>query len=42
MQLGRFGTVALLVVLAAGRVTTTNDLLGQKASGLAQSYPVPA
>jgi hypothetical protein len=41
MQPGRFGTVALLVVLAAGCVTTTNDLLGQKASGLAQSYPVP-
>lgn len=33
--------MALLVVLAAGCATTRNDLLGQKASGLAQSYPVP-
>lgn len=37
----RLSTVALLVVLAAGCATTRNDLLGQKASGLAQSYPVP-
>jgi len=41
MQCWRFGTVALLVVLAAGCATTINDLLGQKARGLAQSYPVP-
>lgn len=41
MRRWRFSTVALLVVLAAGCATTTNDMLGQKASGLAQSYPVP-
>jgi hypothetical protein len=33
--------VALLVGLAAGCATTINDILGQKASGLAQSNPVP-
>jgi hypothetical protein len=41
MQCWRFGTVALLVVLAAGCATTINDILGQKASGLDQWYPVP-
>jgi hypothetical protein len=41
MRLWRFSTVALLVGLAAGCATTINDMLGQKASGLVQSYPVP-
>jgi hypothetical protein len=41
MWLARCSTVVLLVFLAAGCTTTINDLLGQKASGLAQSYPVP-
>src|ERR1700737_486152 len=40
MRLWRCSTVALLVVLAAGCATTINDMLAQKASGLAQSYPV--
>src|SRR5260370_26844523 len=37
---GRFSRVALLVALMTG-CATVNDMRAQKASGLAQSYPVP-
>src|SRR5260370_7513922 len=36
----RFSRVALLVALMTG-CATVNDMRAQKASGLAQSYPVP-